>query len=116
MAMTESHPTRHHWFQYGLGAIFLLMAALAAWLGYYASWQRERRIARKWINQRQIEVYGLQLPLEPRPALPWMLRVVGEQPLEVAVVRIDPESEADSRQIEQIKELFPEAHVYQKCD
>jgi hypothetical protein len=102
---------KRRWPRYSLRTLFVVVLLVGIWLGYYANWQRERHNALEWVNQRAKRGTVMHSH-DPKRKLPWTLELMGEKPQEMIWVNVDPESVEDARQIEKIRSLFPEAHVF----
>lgn len=93
------------------------VAVVGAWLGYYIHWREERREARAWMDAQGIGG-SIGFEPEPRPELPWMLRLLGEQPETHLLMKHAPSMRSIERVpreyerlVQRVKDLFPEAQV-----
>jgi hypothetical protein len=103
--MQGASPIRS-WYSFSLRSLFIAIAIIAVWLGYYANWQRQRREARAYMNHcpsQEFESYRIfpSVPLE----LPWALQAMGETP--ELFLWIDDDDIDPNR----VKKLFPESAI-----
>jgi hypothetical protein len=107
-AMTSASPRR--WLRFSLRTMFVLVTAVALWLGWELNIVRQRRAALDELgNNQAVHVFtDIQLDTsEGRVGVPKLRMLLGDQP--VALIRFDagqPESE-----LSRVKELFPESDV-----
>jgi hypothetical protein len=85
-------------------------------LGHYLHWKQQRRDARVWLEDHPFAGTGnIRLVVEPRPPLPWGLRLVGEEP--ETIILIERETYGELRpavyreRAARLTQLFPEAQV-----
>jgi hypothetical protein len=116
MAENTKH-ARRRWFQFGLGTMFVLVTAFAAWLGWELKFIRDREAFLSWRDRKceveQREHPGLDGPValwvRPKPATIRIWRTwLGDEPAEFVVL---PHAASIVDQ-ERAKALFPEALVY----
>ena len=91
-------PPKRRWFRFGLRTLFVLMTAIACWLGYSLKWIRDRR---EFARREGVEV--VIYPDRRTPA-PWMLSPFGEAGAYVVVVA-EPSLEDEAAS------LYPESRV-----
>jgi hypothetical protein len=109
---------RRRW-SFSLRTLFVVVTVLAGWLGYYVHWKNERSKARAWLDTRRAISYAFRYTTEPRPAMPWMLGVLGDHPeIDIILIRREPSgvnsepAPPEYRQlVRRIVGLFPEAQV-----
>jgi hypothetical protein len=98
-------------FRFSLRTIFALVTVFCLWFGYQINWIHKRQAARHWIEEHAIRG-SIGFYPEPRPDLPWSLRLLGERPEVVVVVCDVADDPRDySRRVDEIRRLFPEAQV-----
>src|SRR4051794_19913421 len=113
-------------FRFSLRGLFFLITLFGIWLGYKVNWLRERREARKWIEQHEVaggwsginpkhvtwtKLDGTKVPGKAADA-PWGLRILGESRLGFIHLDKSKLSEADIPRLNSLLSLFPEAsHV-----
>ena len=109
---------RRRWFSYSLRTGFVLLTLLGMALGWVAvnlKWIRDRRAAAQWYYSKGCGPVHWELP--DKSEAPFSLRMFGECGWRYIYVSADPAkpSAADQRErVEsQLKQLFPEAQVFQ---
>ena len=106
---------RRRWFHiaFGLRTLFVVVTAVAIWLGYHMSWIRQRHEIRQWLEQRWVMSGSFEVG-GSRPKLPWSLRALGEKPEQVLVFGRDPAHDDQhdfQTRVERAQSLFPEARI-----
>lgn len=105
---------------FSLRTLMIVIALVACWLVYYQNWKSQRQIARAWMQAQGFEgPMGGFGGIQSNPsALPWGLRVLGEEPLHLFLMKYEPAaknfsspSEEYQSLVERIRRLFPEAAV-----
>jgi hypothetical protein len=95
-------------------AVVTLVAVFLAWLGYNLNWISQRREALKWLGRHRV-VGSIAYDSEPRPDLPWSLKVLGQSPLRLHCVGARNEEMDDlsafRARVAAIAELFPECQI-----
>lgn len=109
-------PTRLPRPQFTLRTLFIAVTLLSVWLGYHVNWVHQRREARKWLIEhcqttQPCEIGALALQRE----LPWTLKLLGEQPMQMCNVIPNTNEQTDlqtyRRRVGQICTLFPECPI-----
>jgi len=109
---------KRRWFAFSLRALFVVITLACLWLGYYVNWMSQRREARVWLDMQSIGgsfVYDRK----PASAFPWMLKLIGEEPTRVILMRHGPSDHYSwvpkpneyRALVNHIERLFPEAVV-----
>jgi hypothetical protein len=120
---TEAPPTRRRWYQFGLGAIFLVVTVLAcllAWVAYDLSWIQQRRqfLAKELVARDQHPLHGRWncnvATIEW--AAPALLGLLGEQGTEGVIVLVESQTTdeltcRDRERVARAEGLFPEAVI-----
>ena len=106
--MTSPTPPRRRWFRYSLRTLFVVVTVFCVWLGVQVKWIHDRHaFLRRYPYFLDLPAYNTQyIEITPREAVPWSLRILGEQ--EVDMLLGGELSEAEQRRIRQ---LFPEAYI-----
>ncbi len=110
---------KRRWLQFSLRGMLLIVAAVSLWLGYYVNWKNDRREARAWIDAHFIAHAGAgHIVLESPPDFPWMLKMLGEEPMPFILMAHRPSDGVSRpvpdeyyRLVARVRKLFPEAEV-----
>ncbi len=106
-------------FRFSLRTLFIGVALIAVWLGYYVHWKSQRREARAWL---EMQVNGGSIGYRPKPesAFPLMLKLLGERPTPLILMRFEPADDESRfspitaeylKLVKRVERLFPEAIV-----
>ena len=109
---------KRRWFKFSLRTLFVAVTVLGMWIGYYIHWKQERREARLWLGVHGgMGLYGWH-KVEPRPPLPWMLKLLGEESEEEIHITHNASANRGERPpieydqlVDRLAKLFPEAQV-----
>ncbi len=127
--MSEGQKTRRRWFRFSLRTLFVvvtLVAVSSSWVVYQLNWIRgrrelaERQVAR--IAELAPEIVGVVIYANPPPETPAaikLLSLLGERPRQGVMLIFwgDTEadlSEAEKRELESARRLFPESQIMWK--
>jgi hypothetical protein len=105
---------KHRWLRFRLRTMFVLVTAVALWLGWELRIVRQRRAAvaelRGDPSAQVFTVMDYEIPFDMNddmPTVPWLRRFLGDVPVEL--IRYPAgRNESDKRRL---KTLFPEADV-----
>lgn len=102
---------KRRWFRFGLATMFVVIAALASWIGYGTNWIRQRHNA--------LAIGGVEIADDPFASAPisvpapGLLRLLGERgysDLSFKCSRGDFELTPDEKnELDRLRRLFPEA-------
>jgi hypothetical protein len=106
--MTEIH--KHRRFRFGLRTFFVVITAIAIWLGWNVQQVRKRAGVERFIltssSGSQVITYGP--PIRPWKSLPVTWRFLGAKPVTSISLKFVRLEEGD---LEQIRASFPEAEI-----
>ena len=107
MPTAPEHTRR--WLQFSLGTMFIAVTVVAGFLAYNVNWIWQRRDARQWIEAHRLLSGTVIRP----PDVPWTLKVMGERPESLIIVREldDDEKAAYLKRVKELGSLFPEAKI-----
>lgn len=107
--MPDNPPaTRRHWFRFGLRTMFVVLTVFSLWLGWQAKIVRDRREARKWIDENDGIVTmptAQDIEWDKKLTVPVIRRALGDEPVYDIMM---PPSAKDS-EFNRMRSLFPEA-------
>lgn len=96
---------RRRWFRFSLRTFLVIVALVGAWLGVQVKWSHDRRTARAAMRSwTPADMRASGVPMDAE--VPWVLALLGEQPVSVIVVPKDGPFSA-----RELRALFPEAQV-----
>jgi hypothetical protein len=110
--------SRRRWLRFSLRTLFVAVMLIAVWFGYYVNWMSQRREARAWLGMQMI---GGSFGFHPKPpsAFPWMLKMLGEKPEQLILMRhgpsdhyLEPLPSEYVNLVKRVERLFPEAFVW----
>ena len=100
------------WFQFGLGTLFLVVTALAVWLGWELTIVRARSTYRQWLDDNgggsnTAEWVAKHYPTEPaeHSRIPFWRQWMGDEPIYDVLVPFGSSEE----ELADATRLFPEA-------
>lgn len=104
-----STPPRRRWIQFGMRTMFVVVTAIAVWLGWELNYIRERREFSQrprvlGFNQLESIHDGMGVDL---PTIPFWRRWLGDHAILNIAIRDSPEEDASDAM-----RLFPEAEIY----
>jgi hypothetical protein len=109
---------RRRWFQFSLSTLFVLVTVLAvflAWLAYNLNWIAQRKEGLKWLSMHRV-TGTMSYTSEPRPDLPWSLKVLGQSPIRLHCISAHPEELDDlpafRASVAAIAKVLPERHIF----
>lgn len=103
-------PKPHRWFRFSLRTLLLFgvtTCCVSAGFAMQAKWTHDRRAAMVWLQTRWAS--GCKYAVDPARNLPWILRLLGEQSLEVIYIVSTPDEH--QKKIPWLRRLFPEAEI-----
>jgi hypothetical protein len=109
-------PANRRRFRFSLWTFFVAVTILGVWLGYHVNWIRERRSSYEWIESHGTGNVG-NPQIQPRPSLPWTLRLLGEKPLKYKYLPVQQDRQSAESleefrsEVQRIQRLFPECQV-----
>jgi hypothetical protein len=105
-------PSRRRWFQFALGAMFVLVTVFAVWLGWNVKQVHQRRAEyESWFGTDTIVTYWdhnrTSIPPRIQPiGVAIRVRLFGDMAFEEITL-----PQPDAAEIERVRALFPEARV-----
>lgn len=117
--MPQAPKIRRRWYQFGLGTMFVLVTVVGAFFAYHVNWIKQRHEARAWLGMQMIGG-SFAVPLKPPSSFPWMLKLLGEEPNRLILMRHGPTEHYQGRRpipdeylqlVHRVEKLFPEAVV-----
>ena len=98
----------------------MVVTLVAVFIGYHVNWMSQRKLSRAWLSM-QMNGGSFGYTPKPKSAFPWMLKLLGEKPEPLILMRWEP---ADNYKdlfpvpdeylelVKRIEGLFPEAVIW----